>query len=164
MQDAQKDIASMLPEELAAELREMGQAPFRAKQVFEWLSKGIWDFSEMRNLPMELRSQLGERFSLHAPQVLRRQVSQADGTVKYLWRLWDGNAVESVVMRYSYGNTVCISSQVGCRQGCVFCASTGLGFKRNLTAGEMLAEVLFSQIDNVLPVTGIVLMHIAEPF
>ncbi len=160
MQDAQKDIASMLPEELAAELREMGQAPFRAKQVFEWLSKGIWDFSEMRNLPMELRSQLGERFSLHAPQVLRRQVSQADGTVKYLWRLWDGNAVESVVMRYSYGNTVCISSQVGCRQGCVFCASTGLGFKRNLTAGEMLAEVLFSQIDSGLPVTGIVLMGI----
>ncbi|MBQ2159000.1 MAG: radical SAM protein, partial [Oscillospiraceae bacterium] len=94
---------------------------------------------------------------------MRKQVSQADGTVKYLWRLHDGNAVESVVMRYSYGNTVCISSQVGCRQGCVFCASTGLGFKRDLNAGEMLAEVLFSQIDSGLPVTGIVLMGIGEP-
>ena len=129
MQDAQKDIASMLPEELAAELRELEQAPFRAKQVFDWLSKGTWDFSEMRNLPVGLRSALKEHFRLHAPSIQRKQVSQADGTVKYLWRLWDGNAVESVVMRYSYGNTVCISSQVGCRQGCVFCASTGLGFK-----------------------------------
>ena len=163
MQDAQKDIASMLPDQLAAELRELGQAPFRAKQVFDWLSKGTWDFSEMRNLPMELRGLLGEQFRLYAPQVLRKQVSQADGTVKYLWRLWDGNAVESVVMRYSYGNTVCISSQVGCRQGCVFCASTGLGFKRDLTAGEMLAEVLFSQIDSDLPISGIVLMGIGEP-
>ncbi len=163
MQDAQKDIASLLPEELTAELLEMGQPAFRAKQVFDWLSKGSWDFGEMRNLPMLLRSALAEQFSLFRPQVLRKQVSQADGTVKYLWRLRDGNAVESVVMRYSYGNTVCISSQVGCRQGCVFCASTGLGFKRNLSAGEMLAEVLFSQIDSGLPVTGIVLMGIGEP-
>ncbi len=163
MQDAQRDIASMLPEELAAELREMGQASFRARQVFDWLSKGIWDFGEMRNLPLELRSALKEHFRLQAPSILRKQVSQADGTVKYLWRLWDGNAVESVVMRYSYGNTVCISSQVGCRQGCVFCASTGLGFKRDLTAGEMLAEVLFSHLDSGLPITGVVLMGIGEP-
>ena len=123
MQDAQKDIASLLPEELSAELREMGEAPFRAKQVFDWLSKGVWEFGEMSNLPLSLRTKLAERFFLAAPQVMRKQVSQTDGTVKYLWKLRDGNAVESVVMRYSYGNTVCISSQVGCRQGCVFCAS-----------------------------------------
>ena len=163
MQDAQKDIASMLPEELSAELREMGEAPFRAKQVFEWLSTGVWDFGEMSNLPLSLRTKLADRFFLSAPQVLRKQISQTDGTVKYLWKLRDGNAVESVVMKYSYGNTVCISSQVGCRQGCVFCASTGLGFKRDLTAGEMLAEVLFSQADSGLPITGVVLMGIGEP-
>ena len=163
MQDAQKDIASMLPEELSAELKEMGEAPFRAKQIFDWLSKGAWDFGKMSNLPSALRAKLAQRFRLFTPQVLRKQVSQADGTVKYLWKLRDGNAVESVVMRYSYGNTVCISSQVGCRQGCVFCASTGLGFIRDLSAGEMLAEVLFSQIDSGLPITGVVLMGIGEP-
>ncbi len=163
MQDAQKDIASMLPEEIAAELREMGEAPYRARQVFQWLSKGVWDFGEMSSLPLALRIAMGRRFRLTAPRVLRKQVSQADGTVKYLWGLHDGNAVESVVMKYSYGNTVCISSQAGCRQGCVFCASTGLGFRRDLTAGEMLSEVLFSQIDSGVPITGIVLMGIGEP-
>ena len=163
MQAAQKDIASLLPEELAAEMQALGEPAFRGKQVFDWLNKGIWDFGEMRNLPQRLRAKLSGSCFLAAPQVLRKQVSQADGTVKYLWRLQDGNAVESVVMRYSYGNTVCISSQVGCRQGCVFCASTGLGFKRDLTAGEMLAEVLFSQLDSGLPLSGIVLMGIGEP-
>ncbi len=163
MQNEKRDIASLLPEEMTAEMSAMGESPFRGKQVFEWLSRGVWDFSEMRNLPAALREGLAQRFFLAPPEVLRKQVSGADGTVKYLWRLADGNAVESVVMRYSYGNTVCISSQVGCRQGCVFCASTGLGFKRNLTAGEMLGEVLFSQIDSGLPISGVVLMGIGEP-
>ncbi len=163
MQDAKKDLASLLPEELASEIREMGEASFRSGQVFDWLAKGVWEFGDMRNLPQVLRDKLGEYYRIAAPKVLRKQVSQADGTVKYLWQLNDGNAVESVVMRYSYGNTVCISSQVGCRQGCVFCASAGLGFKRNLSAGEMLGEVLFSQVDSGTPISGIVLMGIGEP-
>lgn len=163
MQDAKKDIRSLLPEALRAELEEMGEPAFRAKQVFDWLTKGVRSFDEMGNISKALRQKLDERYTMAAPEVLRKQVSQQDGTVKYLWRLSDGNAVESVVMRYSYGNTVCISSQVGCRQGCVFCASTGLGFIRNLTAGEMLSEVLFSGLDSGVPITGIVLMGIGEP-
>ena len=163
MQDAKKDIRSLLPEELRAEMEAMGEPAFRAKQVFDWLTKGVRSFEEMSNVSKALRTKLGERFTMAVPEVARKQVSQQDGTVKYLWRLSDGNAVESVVMRYSYGNTVCISSQVGCRQGCIFCASTGLGFIRNLTAGEMLSEVLFSGLDSGVPITGIVLMGIGEP-
>ena len=163
MQDGKKEIRSLLPEELKAELEALGEPAFRAKQVFEWLTKGVRSFDEMTNLSKALRGKLAEHFELSAPEVLRKQVSQQDGTVKYLWRLSDGNAVESVVMRYSYGNTVCISSQVGCRQGCVFCASTGLGFIRNLSAGEMLSEVLYSGLDSGVPITGIVLMGIGEP-
>lgn len=163
MQDAKKDIRSLLPEELRAELEDMGEPAFRAKQVFDWLTKGVRSFDEMGNISKALRLKLSENFTMAAPEVMRKQISQQDGTVKYLWRLSDGSAVESVVMRYSYGNTVCISSQVGCRQGCVFCASTGLGFIRNLTAGEMLAEVLFSGLDSGVPITGIVLMGIGEP-
>ena len=163
MQDAKKDIRSLLPEELRAELEAMGEPAFRAKQVFDWLTKGVRSFDEMGNVSKALRAKLAEGFTMSAPEVVRKQVSQQDGTVKYLWRLSDGNAVESVVMRYSYGNTVCISSQVGCRQGCIFCASTGLGFIRNLTAGEMLSEVLFSGLDSGVPITGIVLMGIGEP-
>lgn len=163
MQDAKKEIRSLLPEELRAEMENLGEPAFRAKQVFDWLTKGVRSFDEMGNISKALRAKLSEHYTMAAPEVARKQVSQQDGTVKYLWQLSDGNAVESVVMRYSYGNTVCISSQVGCRQGCVFCASTGLGFIRNLTAGEMLAEVLFSGLDSGVPITGIVLMGIGEP-
>ena len=164
MQDAKKDIRSMLPEELEAYLAEEYHEPaFRARQLFRWLQKGVGSFEEMSNLSKSLREKLEERCYLAPPQVLRKQVSQQDGTVKYLWRLQDGNAVESVVMRYRHGNTVCISSQVGCRQGCIFCASTGLGFIRNLTAGEMLDQVLWSGLDSGVEITGIVLMGIGEP-
>lgn len=162
MQDEKKDISSLLSSELAEEITLLGEKRFRATQISEWLRKGVRSFGEMRNLPAALREKLQETFFLEPPEVLRRQEA-ADGTVKYLWRLRDGNAVESVVMRYRYGNTVCISSQVGCRQGCVFCASTGLGFIRNLTAGEMLQQVLFSGLDSGVPITGIVLMGIGEP-
>lgn len=163
MQDEKKDIRDLLPEELKTELEAMGEPAFRARQVFDWLTKGVRSFDEMGNVSKALRVKLADRFRLQAPEVLRKQVSQQDGTVKYLWRLSDGNAVESVVMRYSYGNTVCISSQVGCRQGCIFCASTGLGFIRNLSPGEMLGQVLFSGLDSGVPITGIVLMGIGEP-
>ncbi len=162
MQDDQREIRSLYREELEADLRSLGLPAYRAGQVFRWLHRGAGSFGEMSDLPKDLRDALEERYRLAAPRALRRQES-ADGTVKYLWRLWDGNAVESVVMRYRYGNTVCISSQVGCRQGCVFCASSGLGLVRDLSAGEMLEEVLYSGLDSGAKITGVVLMGIGEP-
>ena len=111
----------------------------------------------------DLRERLGERFSLSGPAVARKQVSQADGTVKYLWEFPDGNCIETVLMRYRHGNTVCISSQVGCRMGCAFCASTLGGRVRDLTAGEMAEQVIFTQADSGLEVSNIVLMGIGEP-
>ena len=157
------DIKSMLPEELAEYLRSLGQPAYRAKQLFRWFSAGCGSWDEMTNLPRALRQELSECCTLSAPRVLKKQQSAEDGTIKFLWELQDGNAVETVVMRYHYGNTVCISSQVGCRQGCAFCASTIGGLVRNLTPSEMLDEVLFSEKESGLPVSHIVLMGIGEP-
>ena len=163
MQDGKINLRSLLPEELAAVLKDMGQPAFRAKQLFSWLSRGAAGFEEMTNLPKALREALAESYYLGAPKVLRKQVSAEDGTVKYLWGLRDGNAVETVVMRYHYGNSVCISTQVGCRQGCAFCASTIGGLVRCLDAGEMLEEVMFSEKESGLKIGHIVLMGIGEP-
>ena len=163
MFDGKIAIRSLLPEELEAELKAMGEPAYRAKQVFSWLSRGVSGFGEMTNLPKALRERLDGRFYLAAPQVLRKQVSAHDGTVKYLWGLSDGNAVETVVMQYHHGNTVCISTQVGCRQGCAFCASTIGGLVRSLEPGEMLEEVMFSEKDSGLKISNIVLMGIGEP-
>ena len=125
-----KDILSILPAELETELAALGEPKYRAAQVGKWLSRGVRSFEEMSDLPKTLREKLDEVFYLYRPQVLSKQVSAFDGTIKYLWELRDGNAVETVVMSYQYGNTVCISSQVGCRQGCAFCASTIGGLVR----------------------------------
>ena len=163
MQDGKINLRSLLPEELAAVLKDMGQPAFRAKQLFSWLGRGTAGFEEMTNLPKALREALAENYCLGAPKVLRKQVSAEDGTVKYLWGLRDGNAVETVVMRYHYGNSVCISTQVGCRQGCAFCASTIGGLVRCLDAGEMLEEVMFSEKESGLKIGHIVLMGIGEP-
>lgn len=163
MLDGKIAIRSLLPEELEAELKAMGEPAYRAKQVFSWLSRGVSGFGEMTDLPKALRERLDGRFYLAAPQVLRKQVSAHDGTVKYLWGLSDGNAVETVVMQYRHGNTVCISTQVGCRQGCAFCASTIGGLVRSLEPGEMLEEVMFSEKDSGLKISNIVLMGIGEP-
>ena len=157
------DIKAMLPEELEAALKELGQPKYRAGQIFDWLNRGVQSFDEMSNLPKALREQLSERYYINSLTCLRKQVSQEDGTIKYLWQLRDGNAVETVVMRYKYGNTVCISSQVGCRQGCAFCASTIGGLVRSLEPSEMLDEVLYSQMESGLPIGHIVLMGIGEP-
>ena len=157
------DIKSLLPAELSDYLKSLGQPAYRSKQVFAWLQKGCGSFEEMSNIPSALRVKLSESCHLYAPKALRKQVSQIDGTIKYLWELYDGNAVETVVMRYHHGNTVCISTQVGCRQGCAFCASTIGGLVRNLKAGEILDEVLFSEKDSGLPISNIVLMGIGEP-
>ena len=157
------DIKSMTPEELAAWLKELGEPAFRAGQVFQWLYRGVTSFEEMTNLPKALRQKLEETALLAPPTVARKQESAQDGTIKYLWRLADGNCVESVLMRYRHGNTVCISCQVGCRMGCAFCASTVAGKVRDLSPAEMLDQVLFTQIDSGAPVSNIVLMGIGEP-
>ena len=158
-----QDILSLLPEELEAQLASFGVAKYRASQVSKWLARGVRSFDEMSDLPKDLRVKLGEEYFLYGPKVLSKQVSALDGTVKYLWELRDGNAVETVVMRYQYGNTVCISSQVGCRQGCAFCASTIGGLVRCLEPSEMLDEVLFSELDSGMKISHIVLMGIGEP-
>ena len=157
------DIKSMTVEELAAALREMGEGAFRAKQVFAWLHRGARSFEEMTDLSKDLRARLGERFTLCAPRPVRKQVSSADGTTKYLWELADGNCIETVLMRYHHGNTVCVSSQVGCRMGCAFCASAIGGKVRDLRPSEILDQVIFTQLDTGLPVGNIVLMGIGEP-
>ena len=158
-----KDILSMLPEEIEAELENLGEPKYRAQQLFTWLHRGVRDYEEMSNLSKSLRQKLQENYRLYRPRVLKKQVSQIDGTIKYLWELADGNAVETVVMQYKHGNTVCVSSQVGCRQGCAFCASTIGGLVRSLEPSEILDEVLFSQLDSELPISNIVLMGIGEP-
>jgi len=157
------NLKSLTQPELADILKELGQPRFRAKQVFTWLHKGVRSYDEMTNLPKALRDTLAENYPIHAPKVVRKQESQKDGTIKYLWELSDGNCVETVLMRYHYGNTVCISTEVGCRMGCAFCASTIGGLVRRLEPFEMLDEVLFTQIDSGLPISHIVLMGIGEP-
>ena len=157
------NLRSLTLAELADLLKTMGQPAFRAKQVFTWLHRGIRSFDEMTDLPKTLRAALAEEYPLYTPQAVRRQESARDGTVKYLWRLSDGNCVETVLMRYHYGNTVCISTEVGCRMGCAFCASTLGGLVRRLEPGEMLDQVLFTQLDSGLPISHIVLMGIGEP-
>ena len=158
-----KDILSMLPEEIEQELQQLGEPKYRAKQIFSWLGRGVRDFDAMSDLPKPLRDKLGAEFDLYRPKVLSKQLSKLDGTIKYLWELYDGNAVETVVMSYKHGNTVCVSSQVGCRQGCAFCASTIGGLVRSLRPSEILDEVMFSQIDSGKPISNIVLMGIGEP-
>ena len=158
-----RDIKAMLPEEIAAALAEMGQPKYRAKQIFQWLARGASSFDEMTNLSKDLRAALAEQFYISRLEMLCKQVSAIDGTIKYLWQLDDGNAVETVVMHYKHGNTICISSQVGCRQGCAFCASTIGGLIRSLEPSEMLDEVLYSERESGCKISNIVLMGIGEP-
>ncbi len=157
------DILSLTREELSVKITELGFPEYRSKQIFEWLIRGVRDFSEMTNLSKNMRIQLEDHFTLYEPKLLRRQVSKEDGTMKFLWELSDGNSVETVFMKYHYGNSVCISSQVGCRQGCAFCASTIGGLIRNLSAGEMLDEVLYTEKAADAKISNIVLMGIGEP-
>ena len=157
------NLKSMTLPELTGLLGQMGQPAFRAKQLYAWLHRGVRSYEEMTNLPKQLRQALEEKYPICPPTVVRRQESARDGTIKYLWQLSDGNCVETVLMRYHYGNTVCISTEVGCRMGCAFCASTIGGLVRRLEPFEMLDEVLFTQVDSGLPISHIVLMGIGEP-
>lgn len=158
-----EDIKSMTLEELTGALARLGEPAFRGKQIFSWLHRGAASFEEMSNLSKPLREKLAGLYYIDALQVERKQVSRLDGTVKYLWRLVDGNCIETVLMQYHHGNTVCISSQVGCRMGCAFCASTIGGKVRDLRPSELLDQVIFTQLDSGLSVSNIVLMGIGEP-
>ena len=154
----------MTLEWLTRAMQELGQPAFRGRQVFSWLhGRGAVSFDEMTDLSKALREQLEERYYINTLRVARRQVSRLDGTVKYLWELMDGNCIESVLMQYHHGNTVCISSQVGCRMGCAFCASTVGGKVRDLRPSELIDQVLFTQRDSGKPISNIVLMGIGEP-
>ena len=157
------DLKSMMPEELAGYFNKLDQPSFRAGQVFRWLHQGVESFDEMTNLPKALRETLKENCSFAVPAVERKQVSKEDGTIKYLWRLSDGNCIETVLMRYKHGNTVCVSSQVGCNMGCMFCASTLGGKVRDLTPAEILDQVIFAQKDSGEVISNIVMMGIGEP-
>ena len=158
-----QDLKSMTLAEMTEAVRGLGEPAFRGKQIFTWLHKGVTSFEDMSNLSKALRQKLDEQFYITAPEIVRKQQSQKDGTIKYLWKLRDGNCVETVLMRYYHGNSICISSEVGCAMGCAFCASTKGGLVRRLTPSEMVDQVLFSSLDSGLEISNIVLMGIGEP-
>ena len=159
----QPDLKSMNMEELRNWVIGAGQPAFRAKQIYQWFHVKLADGTEeMTNLPKSLREKMDE-YGIYGVSVVTRLISEDDGTNKFLFRLHDGNVIESVLMKYKHGNSVCISSQVGCRMGCAFCASTIAGKVRDLRPSELLDQVLFTQLDSGLPVSNIVLMGIGEP-
>ncbi len=159
-----KDIKSLYLEELEEELGQLGEKSFRAKQIYQWVHQKLaTDFEDMSNLSKALREKLRQQYTLTALNPVEVKISKIDGTRKYLFRLSDGNVIESVWMQYHHGNSVCISSQVGCRMGCRFCASTLDGLERNLTAGEMLDQIYRIQADTGERVSNIVIMGSGEP-
>lgn len=159
-----QDLRALTVPELEALLAQLGQPPYRAAQLFRWLQqRGACAFDQMSDLPKELRQQLAQRCYIAQAQIAQRFVSKVDDTRKYLFRLQDGQLVESVLMKYRHGLSNCISTQVGCRMGCTFCATGRSGFSRNLTAGEMLAQVQAAQRDAGARVDSIVLMGMGEP-
>ena len=162
--EQKKDILSLSREELAQEIAQLGEKPFRAKQIYEWLHvKRVQSFAEMTNLSAQFRERLDEIFCIKSLIIKKRLVSNIDNTVKYLYGLPDGEAVETVLMEYKHGNSLCISTQVGCKMGCRFCASTIAGFVRNLLPSELLLQIYETERDSGRRVDSIVLMGIGEP-
>lgn len=158
------DILSLTLDELTDEILKLGEKKFRAKQIFSWLHvKNVSSFSEMTNLSIQLREKLEKVFYLKPLLICKRLDSKVDNTIKYLYELSDGSHIESVVMEYSYGNTICVSTQVGCKMGCRFCASTIAGFKRNLLPSEILQQIYTAKSDSGRDISGVVLMGIGEP-
>ena len=155
------DISSLTFTDLETYIKSLGEPSFRAKQIYAWLSRGVMTFDGMTDISKSLREKLHENCTLATLEMRRRLVDPEDGTTKYLFALSDGLLIETVVMKYKHGNSVCISSQAGCRMGCRFCASTLLGKERDLTAGEMLAQVAFANAD--AGVTNVVVMGVGEP-
>ncbi len=159
-----KNIKDYNLDELKQELLSLGEKPFRAEQIFKWLyQEQVKEFDEMTNLSLELREKLKQNYTICNFQILKKQES-TDGTKKYLFDVLDGNAIETVLMQYHHGKTICVSSQIGCKMGCKFCASTGIAFIRNLTAGEIVEQVLAVQQDIGENISNIVFMGIGEPF
>ncbi len=159
-----KDIKSMLIDELKAELTEIGEKSFKAAQIYSWLHKqNVETFDEMTNISKDLRAKLEKNYDIYTCTIEKKLVSVYDDTVKYLFRLSDGELIESVVMKYKYGYTICVSSQVGCRMGCKFCASGIAGFIRNLTPSEILSQIYVAQKDLSVRISHIVMMGVGEP-
>ncbi len=157
------DIASMYVTEIKELLAALGEPQYRATQIFKWLQSGVQSFDDMTNIPKALRQMLDEKCYIATVKPVQKFVSQIDGTVKYLYELYDGEYIESVLMKYKHGYTVCISTQVGCRMGCSFCASGLNGLSRNLTASEMLSQIHFACRDNGVRVSNVVMMGMGEP-
>ncbi len=157
------DIKSMDRDELKAFIKDLGEPQFRANQIYSWLASGAENFDEMTNISKALREKLSERSYIASVSIERKLISKIDGTVKYLYRLHDGEFIESVLMKYHHGYTVCASTQVGCRMGCKFCASGINGLVRNLTASEILSQIHKAQRDNNIRVSNVVLMGMGEP-
>lgn len=162
MENKKYDILSLTLEDVEKIVLELGEPRFRAKQIFGWINKGMWG-EEMRNIPAILQKKLEDVCEFRLPTVKRKLVSKLDGTVKYLFELIDGEYIESVFMKYEHGNTLCISSQVGCRMGCKFCASTILGRVRDLEPSEMLGQIIAAQKDTGERISNVVMMGIGEP-
>ncbi|MBO5090082.1 MAG: 23S rRNA (adenine(2503)-C(2))-methyltransferase RlmN [Clostridia bacterium] len=157
------DIKSLNEAELLGLMNDLNQPKFRAAQLFKWLQQGIEDFDEMTNIPKSLRDVLKEKCYIANVSIVQKFVSKIDGTVKYVYELFDGERIESVVMKYEHGYTVCISTQVGCRMGCSFCASGLDGLFRDLTPSEMLAQITKAQRDNDIRISNVVMMGMGEP-
>ena len=158
-----KNIKDYNLDELKEELKNIGEKPFRAEQIFKWIYESrVSSFDEMTNLSLELREKLKENYNIKQFNILKKQVA-SDGTKKYLFDVLDGNAIETVLMEYHHGYSICVSSQIGCKMGCKFCASTGIDFIRNLSSGEIVEQILAVERDNGIKISNVVFMGIGEP-
>ena len=158
-----KNIKDYDIEELKEELKNIGEKPFRAEQIMKWLyDEKVKSFDEMTNLSKDLREKLKENYTICNFNILKKQESK-DGTIKYLFDVLDGNAIETVLMRYHHGNSICVSSQIGCKMGCKFCASTGINFIRSLTSGEIVEQIIAVEQDTGEKISNVVFMGIGEP-
>ena len=158
-----KNIKDYNLDDLKEELKNLGEKPYRAEQIFKWLyDEKVRSFDEMTNLSKDLREKLEQEYTMCNFNILKKQQSK-DGTIKYLFDVLDGNAIESVVMKYHHGNTLCVSSQIGCKMGCKFCASTGIAFIRNLTSGEIVEQIIAAEQDTGEKISNVVFMGIGEP-
>lgn len=158
-----KNIKSYNLDELKQELINLGEKPFRAEQIFKWIfEENVTSFDEMTNISLELREKLKKEYTLCVFNIIKKQVA-SDGTIKYLFDVLDGNAIETVLMKYHHGYSICVSSQIGCKMGCKFCASTGIAFIRSLTSGEIVEQLLAVERDEKIKISNVVFMGIGEP-
>ena len=158
-----KNIKDYTLDELKEELKQLGEKPFRAEQIYKWLYEArVSHFDEMTNLSLELREKLKQEYEIKEFKILKKQEA-SDGTKKYLFDVLDGNAIETVLMEYHHGFSICVSSQIGCKMGCKFCASTGIPFARNLTSGEIIEQIMAVERDTNVRISNIVFMGIGEP-